>query len=126
MTNMTIKELQIDQKRQQWIQKLLPQVGHDEFIVSVFKSTKTRPTDDMADLYAIVTSQEADGGLILYGYSERREEWVANWSARHAMRHLLTALLDIQRCSTIGEVASVLSHVLNGYLLDDVTSLPRK
>lgn len=123
---MTINELQIDPKHQQWIDKLWPQLADGEVIVSVFTSSKSSSTDDMADLYAIVTSQEADGGLILYGYSERREEWVANWSARHAMRHLLTALLDIQRCSTIGEVASVLRRVLNGYLLDDVTSLPRK
>lgn len=121
---MTQENGNIETKHRQWIQKLLPQVGHDEFLVSVFTSTKTRPTDDMADLYAIVTSQAADGGLILYGYSERRQEWLANWSARHAMRHLLNAILDIDKCTRMTDVASAVRCVLNGHLFSDVTSLP--
>lgn len=103
-----------------WIERLKPQLANDETIVCVFSSDKNwTGVDDKADLYALVRTDLADGGVILYGYSECRGEWLANWSARHAMRYLLDSLFAVNRSVTMTEVSSVVRDTINGYNFHD-------
>ena len=70
--------------------------------------------DDKVDLYALVSNLHADGGCIVYGYSARRKEWVANWSARHVIRYLMDTMCMIRTASSIHEISAVLSSRING------------
>ena len=69
----------------------------------------------MADVYAIVACSQADGGLIVYGYRHSTDEWIANWSARHVIQHLLEIVRAVGRQETIEHVAEVVAGCLNGH-----------
>lgn len=85
-------------------------------VLAVFESPKDwTGYDSRADLYAVISCELADGGLIVYGYSKRRKEWSANWSSRHVVRHFVDAMYSIRRANTIHEISAIVDEKLNGF-----------
>jgi len=70
--------------------------------------------DDKADIYAIVSNIQADGGVIVYGYSASRDEWVANWSPRHVLRYLLDTISLVKAGWSIHDISKTISERMNG------------
>lgn len=90
-------------------------LDEDDVLVSVFESNHEdgRKTSDKADLYAVVGVESAIGGVVVYGYHAGRNEWIANWSSRHVVRHLIDAFYDVKNATSIQEVASIVGKTIN-------------
>ena len=97
--------------------RLLEQLSDEYFVLAAFEPTADDYTghDDKADVYAIVSNLEADGGCMIYGFSKRRDEWVANWSCRHAVRYLLDTISLIRAGWSIHDVSETINRRMNGH-----------
>lgn len=90
-------------------------LDEDDVLVTVFESNYDdgRKTSDKADLYAVVGAESAIGGVVVYGYHAKRDEWLANWSSRHVVRHLIDAIYDVKNATSIQDVAAIVKTTIN-------------
>lgn len=107
----------MSEKMENAVSLLAKQIGDEAFILAAFEPTADNYTghDDKADVYAIVSNIQADGGVIVYGFCERRNEWIANWSARHALRYLLDTISLIRAGWSIQEISETINKRMNGH-----------
>ena len=103
------------------IQKLKGNIGHNSLIITGFEPTDADYTgvDDKADFYAIVSNPLSDAGLIVYGYSVDRSEWVPNWSSRHVIRYLLDTISLMESSWSVQEFSKVARNRINGHLISN-------